>query len=48
MCSFIIESLRLEETTQITQSNHQPIPTMPTDWVPQCHIHPFLENLQGW
>jgi len=26
----IVESLRLEKTTNVTQSNHQPIPTMPT------------------
>ena len=31
----------------ITQSNHQHIPTVPTDHVPQCHIHMALEHLQG-
>jgi len=34
-----MESLRLEKTSKITQSNHQPILTVPTDRVPQCHIH---------
>ena len=43
----IMESLRLEKTTEITQSNHQPIPTMPTNHVPQCHIYTFLEHHQG-
>jgi len=42
----IIELLRLEKTTKIIQSNRQPILSMPTDRVPQCHIYPFLEHLQ--
>lgn len=29
-CTYFIESLRSEETTKIIQSDHQPIPTMPT------------------
>jgi len=40
------ESEWLEETTKIT-SNHQPIPTMPTNRIPQCHIYTFLECFQG-
>jgi len=28
--SIIMESLRLEKTTKIIKSNHQPFPTMPT------------------
>jgi len=43
----IIESLRMKKTAKIIQSNHQPIPTMATDCVPQCHINTFLEQLQG-
>ena len=42
-----MESLRLEKTPKITQSKHQPIPIMPTDHVPQCHIHTVLEHLHG-
>jgi len=41
------ESLQLEKTTKITQSNHQPTPTMPTNHIPRCHIHTALEHLQG-
>jgi len=44
----IIESLRLEKTSKTIQSNSQPIPTMPTNHVPQFHFCPFLEHLQGW
>lgn len=33
------ESLRMEKTSKIPKSNHQPIPTMPTARVPQCHIY---------
>ena len=40
----ITESLRLEK---IAQSNQQPTPTVPTDHVPQCHIHTVLKHLQG-
>ena len=35
----ITESLRLKKVTKILRSNHQPIPTMHTHHVPQCHIH---------
>jgi len=42
-----IESLRLEKTSKVTQSNHQPTPTMPTNHVPQCHIRMVPEHLQG-
>ena len=31
----------------IIQSNHQPIPTVPTNHGPQCHICPFPVHLQG-
>ena len=37
----------LEKTSQITQSNQQPTPTMPTDHVHQCHIHTVSKHLQG-
>ena len=37
------QSLRLENTFKIIQ----PIPTMPTDRVPQCHIFPLLEHPQA-
>ena len=30
--------MRLEKTTKIIYSNGQPIPTMPTSHIPQCHI----------
>jgi len=36
---------RLEQTTKIIQSNHQPIPTMPTDHVPRCHKCPECKPL---
>lgn len=39
----LIASLRLEKTTKITKSDHQPS----TDHVPQCHVSMVLE-LQGW
>ena len=42
----IIESLRLEETNMITKLNHQPIPTVPNNHVPQGHIS--IVHLQGW
>lgn len=38
----IVESLRLEKIIKIIQSNRQTTITSP-----QCHIYPFLENLQG-
>jgi len=37
-------SPRLEKTSQIIQSNRQLTTTMPTDHVPQCHIHVALER----
>ena len=30
------------------QVQPQPIPTVPTDHVPKCHIPAVLEHLQGW
>jgi len=36
------------KTSRVIYSNHQPIPTMPTDHVPQCHIstiHYDLDNM---
>jgi len=33
--------------SKITKSNCQSIPPMPTNSVPQCHIHMVLEHLQG-
>ena len=42
----IIESLRLEKTTKIIQSNHEPIPTVPTNQVSQCHVSMVLQQLQ--
>ena len=38
----ITEALRLEKTTKIIWSNHQPITAMPINHVPQCHIHTVL------
>jgi len=43
----ITDSLRLEKTSKITKSNHQPIPTMPTNHVLQCHISMFIGHAQG-
>ncbi len=40
----VMESLRLEKTSEVIQSNHQPIPAMLTNYVPQCHIHSFLNS----
>ena len=42
-----IESLRLEKTTKVIESNHQSITTCPLNCAPQCHISTFLEHLQG-
>ena len=42
----IIESLKLEKPTKIIQSNHQPIPTMPSNSIPQCDLSMFSEYLQ--
>ena len=44
----IIESVRLENTSKIITSNHQPTPTTHTTHVPHCHISTFLEHLQTW
>lgn len=44
----VTETLRLEETTQNTKVNHQRIPSMLTNHVPQCNIYPFIEHLPGW
>ena len=44
---WFIESLMLKKTSKIIQSNHQPIPTMPTNDVLQCYISIALEHLQG-
>ena len=43
----IIESLMMEKTSKITMSNHQPIPTVPNNHIPLCHISMVLEHLQG-
>ena len=43
----IIESLRLEKTSHLTNYSHQPTPTVHTAHVPQCHISTALEHLQG-
>ena len=42
----MIELLRLEKTFKTIKSKCQPIPTMPTDHVPRCHIYSFLKHLQ--
>ena len=48
-CHRISESLRLEKTMKITQSNpNPPHPTAPTDHIPQCHIPTVLKYFQGW
>ena len=44
----ILESLRLEKTSMITNSKHRPALTMPTDRVPQCHAPMVFEHLQEW
>jgi len=43
----ITESLRLEKTSQVTQSNRQPTPTMPPDHLPPCPLHTVQEHHQG-
>ena len=43
----VIESLILEQTSKIIQSKHQPIPTMPTNHIPQCHILTVFLNTSG-
>ena len=38
----IIESFRLEKTSEIIKCNHQPIPTMPAKPCPEVpHLHIF-------
>lgn len=44
---WIIVSRRLAKTTKIISSSQEPMPTMPTIHVPQCHIYIFLENIQA-
>jgi len=44
----ITESLRLEKTSKIIKSNHQPITTCLLNRIPVCHIYTFFEHLQGW
>lgn len=43
----VIEWLQLDKTAKTIKSNHQCIPTMPTNHVSQCHICSFLEDLLG-
>ena len=46
--SFVVYDHRIIKVAkEHIQSNHQTIPTMPTDRVPQCHIYTVLEHLQG-
>jgi len=35
----MIELLRLEETSEIIKSNCQPIPAVPAERVPLCHVY---------
>jgi len=42
----VIESLRLEKTSQILKS--APATTTSPDHIPQCHISMVLDYLQGW
>ena len=44
----IKESLRLEKTSKIIRSNHQPTPPCLLNHIPKCHIYTFFEHLQGW
>ena len=44
----IIESLRLEKTSKIIKSNHQPNTTCLLNHVLKCHTYTFFEHLQGW
>ena len=41
----IIELLRLEKTSKIIKSNHQP--NTPCLLIPKCHIYTFFKHLQG-
>lgn len=43
----VMEHVRLEKISKNISSNHQPIPTMPTNDVLQCYISIALEHLQG-
>lgn len=38
--------VRLEKTSQVTESNQQPWP--PPTHVPKCHLHVGFEPFQGW
>ena len=39
--------VKVGKTSKIIQSNCQPMPVTTLGHVPQCHIHPFLQHLQG-
>jgi len=43
----VIESLRLEKTSEIIKSNHSSPPCL-LNHVLKYHIHKFFEHLQGW
>lgn len=43
----VIDPLGSEKTSKMIKSNHQRIPTVPTNHIFQCHIHVFPEHLQG-
>jgi len=40
--------IKFGKTTKIISAICQPIPTMLTNHIPQCHISTFLEHLQEW
>lgn len=40
--------IKLAKSTKITQANHQPMPMIALDPIPQCDICPLLEHLHGW
>jgi len=44
----IIESFRLEKTSNIIKSNRQPKTTMPAQPCPECNLYMFFEHLQEW
>jgi len=44
----IIESLRLERAPRSLSPTVIPPPPCPLTHIPQCHIYPALEHLQGW
>jgi len=39
--------VKVGKPSKIIQSNCQPMPVTTLGHVPQCHIHPFLQHLQG-